>query len=206
MARLSRPPTRSRAATSSPRRDEIRAVAGKVFAEQGFASTTMRDVGDASGTGAGSLYHHFTSKNDILLELLEAFFADIIRDLTAAISQEQDPLANLTDMIRMAIGYVVDRRDESQILLNDYPYVVSSDGFESVVGLIRESTEIWLRALKQARAAGQMCEDADVRIVFASLMGSIFSSLRFFDPRGRVAREVYIDAMTTQLVDGLRRR
>jgi TetR/AcrR family transcriptional regulator, cholesterol catabolism regulator len=177
-----------------------------VIAEQGFTHTTMRDIGKASGTGAGSLYHHFTSKDEILLELMEAFYADILADLQATIEPDRDPLSNLIDMIRLAIRYVLERRDESQILLNDYPYVHGSPTLKPALDVVRDVTHIWLDVLEQAAEAGQLRENANTQIIFSSLMGSIFSSLRFFNPRGRVGREVYIDEMTTQLIEGLRRR
>lgn len=192
-------------ADSSSRRNEIRAVAGRVFAEHGFAHTTMREVGEASGTGAGSLYHHFTSKDEILLELLEGLQRDILRDLRAVIARGDDPLSTLTAMIRLAIRYVLERRDESRILLNDYPYIAGSPVFEPVVRATEESTRIWLGMLRDAVAAGQLRDGVDVNIAFSMLFGSIFSSLRFYDPRGRIDPEIYTAEMTTQLIEGLRR-
>jgi AcrR family transcriptional regulator len=200
-----RPIRPRRGAESSTRRDEIRAVAGQVFAEHGFAHTTMRQIGDASGTGAGSLYHHFTSKDEILLELLESLQRDILRDLKLVIDRGEDPLTTLTAMIELAIRYVLERRDESKILMNDYPYVVGSPVFAPVVKATDESTRIWLGVLRDAAEAGQLRDGVDVNIAFSMLFGSIFSSLRFYNPRGKVSRAVYTEKMTTQLVEGLRR-
>jgi TetR/AcrR family transcriptional regulator, cholesterol catabolism regulator len=177
-----------------------------VFAEQGFTHTTMRDIGKAAGTGAGTLYDHFTSKDEILLELMEAYYADILADLEVLIETDRDPLGKLIDMIGSGIRIVLERGDESRILLNDYPYVHGSPAFKTVVNAKRESTRIWLEVLEQATAAGQLRENANTQIIFSCLMGSIFSFLRFFDPRGRVPQDVYIEEMTAQLIDGLRRR
>ncbi|HEY1967162.1 MAG TPA: TetR/AcrR family transcriptional regulator [Pseudonocardia sp.] len=192
-------------ADSSARRDEIRAAAGRVFAEHGFVHTTMRDVGEASGTGAGSLYHHFTSKDEILLELLQDFYTNILRDLNAAIRDDRTPLENLQAMIELALWYVVEHRDESRILLNDYPYIVNSPVFKPVAASARTSTQIWLRVLREALDAGQLRPGLDVNVAFSVVISSIFSSLRFFNPRGKLARSSYIEQVTTQLVEGLRR-
>jgi AcrR family transcriptional regulator len=192
-------------ADSSTRRDEIRALAGRVFAENGFAHTTMREVGEVSGTGAGSLYHHFTSKDEILLELLESLQRDILADLRVVTGRGEDPLSTLTAMVELAIRYVLERRDESQILLNDYPYIVGSPVFAPVVEAAEESTRIWLGVLRDAAAAGQLRDGVDVNIAFSMLFGSVFSSLRFYDPRGRIDAGVYTEKMTTQLIEGLRR-
>src|SRR5262249_57938903 len=46
----------------SERREEILAIAAKIFADKGYASTTVREIADAAGILSGSLYHHFDSK------------------------------------------------------------------------------------------------------------------------------------------------
>ena len=108
-------------------------------------------------------------------------------------------------MIELAIGYVLERRHESQILLNDYPYIAGNPVFAPVVKATEESTRIWLGMLRDAVEAGQLREGVDVNIAFSMLFGSIFSSLRFYNPRGKIGRDVYVEKMTTQMVEGLRR-
>lgn len=45
----------------------------RLFAEQGFAATSIRDIAAAAGLREGSLYYHFDSK----AELLEALFDEL---------------------------------------------------------------------------------------------------------------------------------
>ena len=45
-------------------------IAAQVIAERGIKGATVRDIGDAAGILSGSLYHHFWSKEQIVLELL----------------------------------------------------------------------------------------------------------------------------------------
>jgi len=54
------------------RRDEILRTAAELFASDGYTNTSMREVAAASGILAGSLYHHFESKEAIAVELVEA--------------------------------------------------------------------------------------------------------------------------------------
>ena len=54
----------------SERRDEILAIAAQLFAERGFAATTVREIADAAGILSGSLYHHFDSKESMVDELV----------------------------------------------------------------------------------------------------------------------------------------
>jgi AcrR family transcriptional regulator len=62
----------------SARRDEIVAIAKKLFAEQGYVSTSMRDIADATGLLPGSLYTHFKSKAQLVEEIVAVFYRDLI--------------------------------------------------------------------------------------------------------------------------------
>jgi AcrR family transcriptional regulator len=58
------------------RRSEILDAAATLFASSGLR-TTLRDIADASGILAGSLYHHFDSKEAIIIELVRRYQAEL---------------------------------------------------------------------------------------------------------------------------------
>ena len=62
----------------SARRDEIVAVARKLFAEHGYVGTSMRDIADATGLLPGSLYSHFKSKAKLVEEIVSVFYRDLL--------------------------------------------------------------------------------------------------------------------------------
>ena len=81
MAASSGRPARRRAQRTTPepaepeavtRREEILAIAAELFAEQGVSNTTVRDIAKKAGILSGSLYHHFTSKDEMLDEIIQA--------------------------------------------------------------------------------------------------------------------------------------
>src|ERR1017187_997773 len=52
-------------------RDRILAEAAKLFRNQGYATTTLRQIANAVGIKAGSIYYHFTSKDELLGVILD---------------------------------------------------------------------------------------------------------------------------------------
>ena len=55
------------------RRDDLLQLAAEMIAERGLKATTVRDIADAAGILSGSLYHHFSSKEEMVDELLRGF-------------------------------------------------------------------------------------------------------------------------------------
>ena len=62
--------TRNRA-PSRDTRAEILAVAFELFAEQGYDTTSLREISERLGITKAALYYHFPGKEDILRALLE---------------------------------------------------------------------------------------------------------------------------------------
>lgn len=66
------------------RREEILAVAERLILDQGFAETTMQRVAEEAGASKETLYRHFKSKDDLLLEIVLARTSDLRKALDAS--------------------------------------------------------------------------------------------------------------------------
>jgi AcrR family transcriptional regulator len=64
--------------TDGTRRAEILQSAAALIASSGLR-TSVQEIADAAGILAGSLYHHFESKEAILIELIRRYHADLDR-------------------------------------------------------------------------------------------------------------------------------
>jgi AcrR family transcriptional regulator len=85
------PSTDAAPAAASDRRQQILQEAARSFAMNGYDGTSMRGIAAASGILAGSLYHHFASKEQIFLAVHEAGMAFLIGRLTTALDGITDP-------------------------------------------------------------------------------------------------------------------
>jgi AcrR family transcriptional regulator len=56
--------------SGSRKRDEIIQVAAKLFRSSGYVETSMKDIADGVGILKGSLYYHFSSKEELLNEVV----------------------------------------------------------------------------------------------------------------------------------------
>ncbi len=73
------------------RRSEILDTAAFMFATSGIR-TSLKEIADACGILPGSLYHHFESKEAIVVELVEQFHAELDDVVAAALEEgRRDP-------------------------------------------------------------------------------------------------------------------
>lgn len=63
---------RSRGARAEDdRRSELIAISARLFREQGYEKTTVRDISAAAGIHSGSWFYYFKTKHDILVAVIE---------------------------------------------------------------------------------------------------------------------------------------
>lgn len=105
-------------------RARILVTAAELFAERGFAGTSMRDLADRLGVTPAALYYHFPSKGEILKELVDEPIANIRavldqkRDLTTADQRTQfvaDVLFALAQCSPAAVAVFKDPELQTQI-------------------------------------------------------------------------------------------
>jgi len=146
------------------RRDEILAAAAGLFAAEGYRSTSMREVAAAAGILAGSLYHHFPSKEAIAVELIEEYHAD----LAAAVRHfepQSDPVAALREFARVISQVSGRNRAALQISMYDAP-TAASPALKAVVRAQPASLDgRWRDLITAAVAAGAIDEQVDSRIL-----------------------------------------
>jgi AcrR family transcriptional regulator len=67
----SRQRVRGTSVAVEPTRERILSAAAELFAQHGFASTSMPAIAERSGITAGAIYRHFKSKAELLLEVVK---------------------------------------------------------------------------------------------------------------------------------------
>src|SRR5678815_817596 len=88
------PPETEAVPVDTARRTEILDTAASLIASSGMR-TSLKEIADACGILPGSLYHHFDSKEAILVELIERYYDDldaIAKDTLARAGSDPRPV------------------------------------------------------------------------------------------------------------------
>jgi TetR/AcrR family transcriptional regulator, cholesterol catabolism regulator len=174
-----------RRAGAPARRDEILGIAAAIFARQGVARTTVRDIAREAGILSGSLYHHFESKDEILDEIVrQALEPDIERDEALALSPDLEPVAAVHELILRSLTFQQEHPDVAQILAHGWFELRGTPTYELVE---RRSTAIrraWTSVLRRGREMGVFRADLDVELAYRAMIATVGSASQWYRPSG----------------------
>lgn len=98
----------SRSGITGPR---IRDAALRLFASQGYAAVSMRQIAAEVGVQAGALYNYTPDKQSLLFDLMRTHMIDLLGACDAAITGAT-PIARLEDFTRFHLRFNLERPDE----------------------------------------------------------------------------------------------
>jgi len=111
----------SRAPRQDNRREAVMDAAARLFAEQGYRATTIRDITGAVGMLPGSVYYHFKSKDALLLAVYREGVARIIARVDAATEGESDPWDKLEAACTGHLEAILDANAYAQVIIRVVP-------------------------------------------------------------------------------------
>jgi AcrR family transcriptional regulator len=192
------------------RRGEILDAAAALFAREGYRGTSMREVATAAGIQAGSLYHHFPSKEAIAVELVEEYHADLdrtVRDFGSGSGAAGGlgPVAALRAFARDVAEVSGRNRAALQISMYDAPTSASLTLKTVVRAESASLDEHWRSLIATAIKAGAIDQRIDPRILRHVLRDTLpMTGVMVWErgtPDGGLA--AVADCVTSIILDGL---
>ena len=161
----------------STRKAEILDLARVLFAEKGYAGTSMRDLADASGLLPGSLYAHFRSKADIVRALMQHFFDQQLPAQREAFDLDGTGAERLAAMIKAVFDVCARNSEEIRLIHDEWKVLVTLEGLEDVMGRAQESLDMWVEVVGEGVADGTIRPSVDpelmMRVVIHAIVGMI---------------------------------
>ena len=110
----------ARTAEARKKLREICRVAARVFYEKGYDGASMQEIAEAVGLTKAGLYHHVSSKDTLLFEIMNYGMDILDESVLAKVKDIADPLEKLRQTILGHIDLVVRARDmEITVILHE---------------------------------------------------------------------------------------
>lgn len=182
-------------------RDDILDAAAQVFRQKGYHGASMSAIADAVSLQKASLYHHVTSKQEILLELLERALGMLTEHIASIASQPIPADQKLRQMINAYLIALADNGDLTAVLLFEHRsldkktharHVPHRDKFEG----------IWRQVLNEG-VRTEVFDCADTGVAVRALMGVMNWTLTWYRPEGDKPIEKIADGYADLFFHGL---
>jgi TetR/AcrR family transcriptional regulator, cholesterol catabolism regulator len=120
-------------------REKLLAISARRFAKGGFEATSMRDIAGEAGMLAGSMYYHFSSKNELIAAVYEAGVAEIGAAVDTAMARTHTPWTRLEAACVAHLDSLLSDRAHAAVMTADLGrldprlrrrLVVMRDGYE----------------------------------------------------------------------------
>jgi TetR/AcrR family fatty acid metabolism transcriptional regulator len=172
----------------------------KLFASRGFARTRATDISREAGVAVGTLYVHFTDKEELLREILFQGFAEIhavVRRIAdtkyATVSESERAHAEAL------VGYAAEHPALFQISFST-EVTATAAGAE----LLEFVTAHQEQRLREGMAEGYFRADLDPAVAARAVIGMLIQVLHWWtQDTSRAPREVVIDTVTGLRLSGL---
>jgi AcrR family transcriptional regulator len=176
-------------------------AATDLFVRRGFDETAISDIGAAAQASKGTVYHHFTDKQEIFAEVFTTLQSSIMRTATEAMSGDGTAWERLERGTRSFLrSYVADA--PARAILRQAPGVL---GWDRVRELDEATALPLIRAgLEQFIADGEIQQvriDAAAEIIFSMYCNAVLLVAAADDP-DRAAHDV--EAIVLALLSGLK--
>ena len=180
----------------------IRTAALRIFVEKGYHAASMKDIADAVGLYKGSLYHYFSSKEQLLTRLFEGQAEQVLREIDVIASGPGTPTARLRAAVRTYLLGVVRHLDSVHIYLRE-EQALPPWALEQVRLEHRAMRDVFKRLIGEGIRAGEFVPD-DPKLAALALLGMCTWVHRWYRPNGRLGDVVIADDFAERAVRMLR--
>lgn len=166
------------------RRGELLELAATMFAERGLRATTVRDIADAAGILSGSLYHHFSSKEEMVDEVLRSFLDWLFERYQLIIDTEPNPLERFKGLFMASFDAIEHHHAEVVIYQDEAKRLSGQPRFDYIAELNVRQRKMWVDVLNEGIAQGYFRPDLDVDLVYRFIRDTTWVSVRWYQPGG----------------------
>jgi len=182
-------------------RQQILEAAAQIFREKGFHAASMQEIADAVCLRKASLYHHFSSKQEILVEILALAMDLLIERLTDITTQDASPEAKLREAIHCYADVLTGERDLAAVLLLE---------FRSVSGPFRDRhiprrdhfEKLWRDLIQDGITQGVFAP-VEPSLAVKMVVGSLNWMITWYRPDGPMSAEEIAGRFAATYINGL---
>lgn len=162
-------------------------AAATVLGDKGYAATRLVDVAEKAGVQAPAIYYYFSSRDELIEEVLWTGVNTVHRHLEetlAGLAADTEPMEKLAVAVEAHLWCELEVSDYTVASIRNLGQVPTELRSRSL-DVERSYTRLWQELFDEAAEAGALRPDADVNLARLLLLGALNWAAEWWDPEQR---------------------
>lgn len=186
------------------RKVQIEGIATELFRKKGYAATSMRDLAQAVGMEAASIYSHIKNK-EALLSSICFRLADAFMDAKKEMELQTMPAPLLLQKaIEAHVRVITNNLDASAVFLHEWRHL-SPEPLAEFIALRKAYENYLIRIIQQGKEEGKF-QFEDEKIAVLSLLSGLNWIYDWYKPEGKLSPEQVAQNLSQLLLNGLTKK
>lgn len=174
----------------------------RLFGQQGYTGTSMRDIAKAVGVLPGSLYAHIDSKETLLLEIVDRGITDFLSAVEPIIELPLPADERLRRAIRAHVEVVADNPERALVVFHQWRFL-GEPNLAAAIEKRRRYERAFVRIFESGVDDGLFEQSLNKRIAVLTILGALNWTPEWFSPNGSATPSELGDMMADSLLSGL---
>ncbi len=188
---------------SLSRKDQILRSAARLFAERGYAATSVRDIAATLDLQGGSLYSHVGSKEELLWAVVERAADRFLTGAERAVSGPNTAADRLRRLVRAHVNLVASDLPAAACYLNEWRFLEPARRAELLRR--RDVYEGYFRGVIEDGVASGEFSPTEPKFASLFLLGALNWAYQWFRAEGPLSPDEVADRMSDLILRGVER-
>ncbi len=185
------------------RKKEIIKAAQHLFKKEGYAATSMRDIGRKVQLDASSIYSHFQSKEEILEAICQEIGKAFQGLKNSVKQQESDASFSLKAIIRGHVQIITNNLEASAVFLHEWRYLSKSSAQSFIT--MRNDYENFIKQIIQSGKQSGQFKEIDEKFTTLMILSSLNWIYSWYNPSGKMTANELSNQLINLLFEGIQK-
>jgi AcrR family transcriptional regulator len=182
--------------------EKLMRVSVELFAEYGYAQTSVQQIVDAAGVTKGALYHYFKSKDDLLFDIYDRLLSMQREHLDAIVARGRDPEQTVRLVCEDVIVTSIEGLADGAVFFRSQ-HMLSEKRQREVKQRRRDYNGAFEAVLERGRTAGVFRTDIPPAILIANFFSDVHYLAQWYSPGGALTKQQVASELTDLYLAGL---
>lgn len=177
---------------------EMTKVIAKLFAQNGYSSTSIREIARRLGMNQATLYYYFKNKEEMLFELMNDSMDEALETLTDICASDLSPVEKLNEVLSFYTRFYAGDQDRLVLLVNEIDSL-DHEHRELLRRKERRYVDLIRSILKELTDQRKM-KPIDAGIAAFAFFGMVHYTIKWYKAEGSVGvdelSEIFLEIFT----------